>query len=156
MTFRLLFLAVFFLALSARGADVYDRYIAVLGVREAHDELVLKRFEPVIADLDAHGLLPRDPQRRAEKLAELRKIILDALGFENMRIEYRLRIEKMFSRKDMEAAIADLESPAVATILKRQGRELGEQVSASSFAASREKFEKVLRQMRACLRDLNS
>lgn len=151
----LILLAVMWLPLSAAAADVFDRYIAVLGVRETHDQLVLRRFEPIIADLDAHGLLPHDPTLKAAKLDELHRIILDALGFENMRIEYRLRIEKMFKRKDLEAVIADLESPAIAAVLKQQGKALGEEVTASEFAGSREKSERVLRLMRVWLSGRN-
>jgi hypothetical protein len=102
----------------APAADVFERYLEVIGLREQHNGLLVAGFNSARMLGAAKG--DSSPESEEAKLKRVKEIMIEEMGFDAMRSEYLLEVRKLFTEQELLAVIDELEKPAVAAILRRQ------------------------------------
>ncbi|MEO6876049.1 MAG: hypothetical protein ABI222_14620 [Opitutaceae bacterium] len=108
------------LATRVSAADVFERYLDVIGIREQHNGMLVAGFDTARMLAEKNGAPPKSPSEEAN-LKRVKEIMLEEAGFDAVRVDYLAEIHRVFTQEELSAVIDDLEKPAVAAVLRRQG-----------------------------------
>ena len=101
------------------AADVFERYVDVIGLREQHNGMLNAGFDTARMLSEERGA-PKPSPEEESNLKRVKEIMIEEAGFDTVRAQYLAEIRKIFTEEEISAAIDDLEKPAVATVLRRQ------------------------------------
>lgn len=105
---RLLVLCVApFFAGQILAADVFERYIDVIGIREQHNGMLVAGFDTARLLSEKNGSATKSSAEEAN-LRRVKEIMLEEAGFDTVRAEYLAELRKLFTEKEISAAIDDL------------------------------------------------
>ena len=101
------------------AADVFERYVDVIGLREQHNGMLIAGFDTARLLSEKRGAPKPSPEEEAN-LKRVKEIMIEEAGFDTVRAQYLAEIRKIFTKEEISAVIDDFEKPAVAAVLRRQ------------------------------------